>query len=75
MAVNGQVVIRPEWELYDLQADPLETRDVLSENLAVAAGLQAELSAWEGRVAARQVSAVEGGWGDPRLSLVVGGVP
>ncbi len=66
--LSGQVVARPEWELYDLEADPDELTNVLDQHPEVAAELQAELLAWEQRVATRQREAVAGGWGDPRLS-------
>ncbi len=66
--LSGSVVIRPEWELYDLEADPLELRDVHEQHPEVLAELQPRLLAWEERMAARQAQAVAGGWGDPRLT-------
>lgn len=66
--LSGEAVARPEWELYDLEADPNEQVDVYDQHPELAAGLQAELLAWEARVAERQREAVAGGWGDPRLA-------
>ncbi len=66
--LSGQIVARPEWELYDLQADPTEQTNVIQRHPEIAADLQAELLDWEQRMAARQREAVAGGWGDPRLS-------
>jgi len=45
--LSGQPVERPEWELYDLQADPDEQHNVIGQHAEVAAELQAKLIAWE----------------------------
>lgn len=45
--VSGLPVERPEWELYDLEADPTEQTDVLAQHPDVAAELQQRLIAWE----------------------------
>ena len=50
--LTKRLVIRPEWELYDLEADPMEMTNVASSHPEVAAELQAKLLAWEHRVGA-----------------------
>ncbi|MBM4390941.1 MAG: sulfatase-like hydrolase/transferase [Deltaproteobacteria bacterium] len=50
--LSGAKLERPEWELYDLLADPTEQHDVLAQHPDVAAELQAELLAWEARTGA-----------------------
>jgi arylsulfatase len=65
--LSGQIVDRPEWELYDLQADPLELHDLHAERPEVIEELAPRLLDWERRMDARQCEAIEGGWGDPRL--------
>lgn len=48
--LSGQPVERPEWELYDLLADPDEQRNVLDQHPQVAAELQSLLLAWEAQL-------------------------
>lgn len=48
----GVPILRSEWELYDLEADPTEQVDVLAQHPEVVADLQAQLLAWEARVGA-----------------------
>jgi arylsulfatase len=45
--LSGEPVIRSEWQLYDLEADPTEQRDVGPDHPEVLAELQANLLAWE----------------------------
>ncbi len=45
--LSGQPVERPEWELYDLEADPDEQRDVIGDHPEVAEALKARLLEWE----------------------------
>lgn len=50
--LSGEPVRRPEWELYDLDADPTEQVDLATKEPAVTAKLAAELLAWEARIGA-----------------------
>lgn len=50
----GVPIQRPEWELYDLVADPTEQVNVADREPAVTAELAAQLLAWEARVGADQ---------------------
>ncbi len=43
---------RVRWELYDLEKDPGERRDLVEENREIAARLRRDLEAWLGSVAA-----------------------
>ena len=45
--LTGTPPDRPEWELYDLTADPTEQDNVYSERAADVGPLQAALLAWE----------------------------
>lgn len=52
--LTGTPIRRPEWELYDLAADPTEQVDVAAREPAVTAKLAGELRAWEAEVGADQ---------------------
>jgi arylsulfatase A-like enzyme len=47
--LSGEPVVRTEWQLYDLQADPDELVDVSAAHPKVLADLQAKLLAWESK--------------------------
>jgi arylsulfatase A-like enzyme len=49
-AISGSPVTVPPEELYDLEADPLETKNVISEHPDVAAELRTRLDAWYAKV-------------------------
>jgi hypothetical protein len=48
----GVPIVRPEWELYDLDADPTEQVNVADREPAVVAEMAAALLAWEARTGA-----------------------
>jgi len=52
--VAGAPIRRPEWQLYDLAADPTEQVNVADREPEVTTRLAAELTAWEARVGADQ---------------------
>ena len=45
--LSGTPVERPQWELYDLKADPNEQTNVIQDHHDVAMDLKAQLLAWE----------------------------
>ncbi len=50
--LTGIPIDRPEWELYDLAADPKEQANLADQQPDVLPGLQAQLLAWEQKVGA-----------------------
>ncbi len=45
--LSGEPLIRPEWELYDLENDPTEQANVLADYADVATDMQRRLTDWE----------------------------